>query len=441
MTLKKYNFYREVNPMTRVYSELEMVVFVFSITVGNTFFYSIPLHVLKHGDLLMLFWLLYTPILFITAGCFAEMAALMPAVGAHYHYCYSTICEFVAFLVGWHLIFAYTAITMSRCKFLSEFIDNNLLDGWVSRNLKFRERFGVLFFCIPGYVDILSPMLAISMAFQAAWAVNFSKGIVNFFTTTNVIIIAIIIIAFTAKMDFTYASISKTEESEKLYDALFVVQKALVGYESLSVLGEEAKNPTTTIPLSIMSSVRILMGLYIIYTVVVSICVKKTDPSVIDLENPLGSIVILVGMPWLYWIVTLGSISSLWCSAYGSMFITIRILYAMSRDGMIFKLFSKLDRYTKKPAIPAMIFGIFVGLVATFIYVDTSVWFFSLIWAKIMTTVCLLITSDFSLEQYLLRSDSLPYRTRRFERNFQNNWLSKHTLLLPLLIPSQTPAY
>ncbi|XP_014278889.1 cationic amino acid transporter 2 [Halyomorpha halys] len=392
MNIKKLNFYRELTPMTRVYTQMEMVLFSFSITAGRTFFYRIPHCVLKHGDVLMLFWVLYIPILLITAGCFAEMAALMPAVGAHYHYCYSTIGEIVAFLVGWHLIFAYTTITMARCKFLSQYIDHNLLEGWISRNLKYAERDGFLFFCLPGYVDIISPMLAISMAFQAAWAVKFTKSIVNVLTTISFTVMMIITVVFAFNLEFTYVNIGKSEDSEKLYDSLYTVHRALIGYECLSVLGEEAKDPTKTIPRSIMISVRILVVIYCIYTFTMSICLKEQSHDEIDMFNPLGNIVIKVGLPWLYWIATIGTVCGVWCSAYGSMFITIRLLYAMSRDGMIFKHFSKIDRYTKKPAIPAMFFGVFTGMVTTFLHVRATVGFCSLILAKIMTTICLLIT-------------------------------------------------
>ncbi|CAH1397254.1 unnamed protein product [Nezara viridula] len=392
MTLQKYDFYREVTPMTRVYTHLEMIMFSFAVTVGKTFYIHIPRSVHKHGDLLVLMWIVYTPILLTTAGCFAEMAALMPAVGAHYHYCYSTICEFVAFLVGWHLIFAYTLMTLSKCKFLSEFIDHIFLNGWISRNLKFMDRQTFWFISIPGYVDIISAMLAISMAFQAFWAVKFTKSFVNILTAIGIIIILTHIVAFMAKMDFNHISIEDTSGNEKLIDTMYVIHGALVGYESLSVLGEESKNPTTTIPLSIMSSVRFAMVLYTVYTFCISICVKKNAGVDLDEYNPLGSIVILLDMPWLYWISTLGTICSLWASAYGSMFVAVRILYAMSRDGMIFRTFSRIDRYTWKPAIPAIIFGLITGFLVTFISMKTDIGFFSFITTKIMTTICLLIT-------------------------------------------------
>ncbi|XP_014280479.1 high affinity cationic amino acid transporter 1 isoform X1 [Halyomorpha halys] len=392
ITQKRHNVYRELTPMTRVYTKLEMVLFSFSITVGKTFFYRIPLCVLQHGDILMLFWIMYSPILYITAGCFAEMAALMPAAGAHYHYCYSTIGEIVAFLVGWHLIFAYTTLTLSRCKLLGEFIDHTMLDGWVSNNLQFMEQTDFLFFRVRGNVDIISPLFTITMAFLAVSAVKFTKGVVNSLTSISILVIFILIIAFTAKMEITHIGIGNAEDGEKLFDSLYTLQNSLIGYESLSVLGEEAKDPTTTIPQSIMVSVQILMVIYFIYTFTMSFSIKAEDMTEIDHYNPIGSIFIKLGWPTLYWIAAIGSVCGFMCSSYGSMFVSIRILYTMSRDGMIFKKFSKIDKFTKKPAVPALIFGAFTGIFVTFIRVHHDVAFPSLILAKTLTTVCLLIT-------------------------------------------------
>ncbi|XP_066904934.1 branched-chain amino acid permease BcaP isoform X2 [Halyomorpha halys] len=313
ITQKRHNVYRELTPMTRVYTKLEMVLFSFSITVGKTFFYRIPLCVLQHGDILMLFWIMYSPILYITAGCFAEMAALMPAAGAHYHYCYSTIGEIVAFLVGWHLIFAYTTLTLSRCKLLGEFIDHTMLDGWVSNNLQFMEQTDFLFFRVRGNVDIISPLFTITMAFLAVSAVKFTKGVVNSLTSISILVIFILIIAFTAKMEITHIGIGNAEDGEKLFDSLYTLQNSLIGYESLSVLGEEAKDPTTTIPQSIMVSVQILMVIYFIYTFTMSFSIKAEDMTEIDHYNPIGSIFIKLGWPTLYWIAAIGSVCGFMC--------------------------------------------------------------------------------------------------------------------------------
>lgn len=68
-----------------------------------------------------------------------------------------------------------------------------------------------------------------------------------------------------------------------------------------------------------------------------------------------------VGWPVIKWIVTVGAVFALCTSLLGAMFPLPRILYAMSNDGLLFKIFAKVHPKSQTPIISTMCAGLLTG--------------------------------------------------------------------------------
>jgi len=139
-----------------------------------------------------------------------------------------------------------------------------------------------------------------------------------------------------------------------------------IGFDSVSTAAEEARNPQRDLPIGIIGSLIVCTLLYVGVSVVLLGMMKYTTfvsgeaaqaPVAYALKylgaSPLARSVIVIG-------ALMGMISSLLVFQYGQ----ARIWYAMSRDGLFPRLFSRVHKKFKTPHISTWIAGFAVGLPA-----------------------------------------------------------------------------
>jgi len=79
--------------------------------------------------------------------CYAELGSRVPRSGSAYVYIYVTIGEFIAFIIGWHVILEYVIGTSTAASALSKYIDS-LFDNQISEAFKR---------AMPMYSDLFAP--------------------------------------------------------------------------------------------------------------------------------------------------------------------------------------------------------------------------------------------------------------------------------------------
>jgi APA family basic amino acid/polyamine antiporter len=149
-----------------------------------------------------------------------------------------------------------------------------------------------------------------------------------------------------------------------------------IGFDSVSTAAEEAKNPQRDLPIGIIATLAICTVLYIGVAVVLTGIVPWQ--SLIDdaapVVNSLKKLNLSTGSASLHWIrlgvlfgAMMGMISSLLVFQLGQ----ARVWFAMSRDGLMPKLFGRVHPRFRTPSTATWIAGLVVGIPAGILDIGT----------------------------------------------------------------------
>jgi basic amino acid/polyamine antiporter, APA family len=149
-------------------------------------------------------------------------------------------------------------------------------------------------------------------------------------------------------------------------DAAALIFFAYIGFDAVSTSGGEAKNPAKTLPKAIVGSLLIATVIYIL--VAISAIGLTPADKLAGSKAPLTD-AIRQGAGLGSWAVDLLSFGAL--VAITSVVLTIlygqtRIFFAMSRDGLVPRWFSKLNA-RRTPVRITVLFGLLVAVLAAFI--------------------------------------------------------------------------
>ena len=138
-----------------------------------------------------------------------------------------------------------------------------------------------------------------------------------------------------------------------------------IGFDSVSTASEEAKNPQRDLPRAIMFSLVLVTALYCLVAFAAVGAVDWTRFS--DGETTLaGILTVVTGTPVWAVVFAGGAVISLASVVLVVLYSQTRILYAMSRDGLIPGIFSKVDA-KGTPRANTLITSVFVAVLAALV--------------------------------------------------------------------------
>jgi APA family basic amino acid/polyamine antiporter len=140
-----------------------------------------------------------------------------------------------------------------------------------------------------------------------------------------------------------------------------VIFFAYIGFDAVSAAAQEAKQPQRDMPVGIIGSLLICTVLYIAVAGVLTGIVSYKSLNVAD---PIAVGVNVIGLKWLAIAVKIGAICGLSSVMLVLSYAQTRILYTISKDGLLPPLFSKIHPRFKTPHITTVMLGVFVSLLA-----------------------------------------------------------------------------
>uniref|UniRef100_M4AC93 Solute carrier family 7 member 14b n=1 Tax=Xiphophorus maculatus TaxID=8083 RepID=M4AC93_XIPMA len=329
----------------------------------------------------------------LSGVCYAEFGVRVPkTTGSAYTYSYVTVGEFVAFFIGWNLILEYLIGTAAGASALSSMFDslaNHSISNYMITHLGTLRGLGK---GEDTYPDLLALFIALLVTVIIALGVKNSVGFNNVLNVVNVVVWAFMIIA-----GLFFLSASNWEGSRFLPYGWSGVMKgaatcfyAFIGFDIIATTGEEAKNANTSIPYAITASLVTCLTAYVSVSVILTLMVPY---NLIDGSAPLMEMFAVHGFMWGKYTVAVGSIAGLTVSLLGSLFPMPRVIYAMARDGLLFRFLTHVSALTHTPAVACVVSGSFAAVLALLVSLQDLIEMMSIgtLLAYTLVSVCVLL--------------------------------------------------
>ena len=308
-----------------------------------------------------------TVISFLIAGiasvlsglCYAEFGARVPKAGSAYIYSYVTVGELVAFVIGWNLVMEYMIGAAAIGRAWSAYFDSMIHDKiriWTLENIGPIRIEG-----LGGYPDFLAVgIISILMIIQL-FGVKKSTVFIFAVTCVNMVVIVFIIVMGITLARPEYWSDFMPYGPTGVLAGSATAFFAFVGFDVIATAGEEAKNPSKTIPLSILLALTVCFLAYFGVSAAVTLIWPYNK---LDYGAALPKAFEHRGANFAKYIIAAGALCGMTAAINGGLFPLPRLLYAMATDGLIFKCFAHVSKTTEVPFIGTLFSGILAGILA-----------------------------------------------------------------------------
>ncbi len=301
----------------------------------------------------------------LTAICYAELAGAVPVSGSSYSYAYATLGELTAMGVAACLLLEYgvsaAAVAVGWSEYLNQLLDN-LFGFEIPEALSNAPEQGG-WFNLPAVILIVLCALLLIRGASESTTVNAIMVLIKIG-----VLILFIVIGITGWNSDNLSDFARFGVSG-ITSAAGIIFFSYIGLDAVSTAGEEAKNPRRNLPLAILIALLTVTTLYVL-TSLVAVAAQPTE-EFMDQEAGLSQILEnITGSEWPGTVIAAGAVISIFSVTLVVLYGQTRILFAMSRDGMIPELFHQVNPRTLTPVPNTIIVAVVIGLLAGLIPID-----------------------------------------------------------------------
>ncbi len=302
-----------------------------------------------------------------SALSYAELASMLPVSGSAYTYGYTTLGELPAWIIGWDLVLEYmVGACLVSIAWSAYFVNlfNNLLGkfgaalpaaitsaplAWDAEKHAFYATGSVI--NLPAVFIVLLLTALLVRGIKESSRVNLAIVILKLAVIVFFIALAVWHVKpsnWTPFMPFGFKGVST---------AAAIVFLAYVGFDAVSTAAEEAVNPQRDMPIGIIGSLAVASVLYMVVAAIMTGVVPYTE---LNVAHPVALVLDVLKMPWASIVVDVGAIAGIASVLLVLLLGQPRILFAMSRDGLLPQSLSHVHARFGTPHVTTITTGLIV---------------------------------------------------------------------------------
>jgi APA family basic amino acid/polyamine antiporter len=293
-----------------------------------------------------------------SALSYGELASSIPVSGSAYTYGYATLGELVGWIIGWDLILEYgvsvAAVAVGWGGYLQSLLDS-LFGISLPDSISAPPGDG-------GSFNLPAMFLVLAVTGVLIYGIRESARANTIMVAVKILILAFFILVGFASINGDNYSPWAPNGVSGTVDAAALIFFAYIGFDAVSTSGEEATNAQRDLPIAIIGSLLIATLLYILVAIV---AVGLVPSKVLaGSDAPLSdAIKIGAGLDWAGDLLSFGALVAITSVTLTILYGQTRIFFAMSRDGLLPKVFSRLT-VRRTPAVTTLMFGILTAIMA-----------------------------------------------------------------------------
>jgi basic amino acid/polyamine antiporter, APA family len=350
--------------------------------IGTGIFVLTAVAANKAGPGMMYSFVIAGVVCALTALIYSEIAAMVPVAGSAYTYSYAVLGELIAWMVGWALILEYAvaagAVAVGWSGYANGFLREmgwglpialtagpadtvTLADGTVAK----------------GGFNLIACLISLLVTWLLIIGTSKSAKVTAVLVLVKVAALTVfIILALPAVQTANFEPMLPNGWGTPLsgtgvLGAAASIFFAYVGFDAVSTAAEETKNPNRNVPIGLIGSLAVCTVFYLLVSyAAIGTTGAQPGGELSQSKEPLAFVLRNLGYPGTGNFVAGAAIVALPSVILMMMYGQTRILFTMSRDGLMPKMFSEVHPRYFTPHKVTLVTGIAVSLFAAMFPVD-----------------------------------------------------------------------